>query len=115
MEFRRVLFRSEKIRVQLNDILYIEAAGNYMTFVLLEQRILSRLTMQETLDLLPSELFIRIHRSYIVAKDKVEKLERHSVHIGEITLPLSTILVAGYAFYISTTLKTLHSRSRQVE
>src|SRR3546814_13191481 len=81
MEFRRVLFRSEKIRVQLNDILYIEAAGNYMTFVLLEQRILSRLTMQETLDLLPSELFIRIHRSYIVAKDKVERLERHQVHI----------------------------------
>src|SRR3546814_14475533 len=39
---------AEKIRVQLNDILYIEAAGNYMTFVLLEQRILSRLTMQET-------------------------------------------------------------------
>lgn len=80
---------SERIKVQFDDILYIEAAGNYMTFVLPERRILSRLTMQETLDQLPEELFTRIHRSYIVAKSKVDKLERHQVHIGGQTLPLS--------------------------
>src|SRR3546814_12773033 len=47
---------AEKIRVQLNDILYIEAAGNYMTLVLLEPRILYRLTTTETQELIPSNL-----------------------------------------------------------
>lgn len=81
---------TEKIKVHFNDILYIEAAGNYMTFVLPGQRILSRLTMQETLDLLPGEQFARIHRSYIVARDKVDKLERHQVHVQDQALPLGS-------------------------
>lgn len=89
---------AEKIRVQFKDILFVEAAGNYMTFVLAGKRILSRLTMQETLELLPVELFTRIHRSYIVAKDKVDKVERHQVHIGGEALPLGKAYATGDAF-----------------
>ncbi|QEC53333.1 LytTR family two component transcriptional regulator [Anseongella ginsenosidimutans] len=89
---------SEKIKVHFKDVLYIEAAGNYMTFVLTGQRILSRLTMQETLDLLPEELFARIHRSYIVAKGKVDKLERHQLHINGQTLPLSRVYAVSDEF-----------------
>lgn len=79
----------EKIKIRFNDILYIEAAGNYMTFVLPRQRILSRLTMQETLAQLPEEQFTRIHRSYIVARDKIDKLERHQAHVNGTPIPLS--------------------------
>lgn len=80
---------TEKVRINFQDIRYIEAAGNYMTFVLPGQRILSRLTMQETLALLPADLFTRIHRSYIVAKNKIDRLERHQLHINGQALPLS--------------------------
>ncbi len=37
----------EQIRVELHDILYVESSGNYMQFVLVQQKILSRLTMAE--------------------------------------------------------------------
>lgn len=82
-----------QIRVRLDDILYVQSTGNYMQFVLREDKILSRLTMTEAEALLPSPAFIRIHRSYLVATGKVDRVERESVWIGGRELPVG----AGYA------------------
>ena len=78
----------EQIRVELDDILYAESSGNYMQFVLDDNKILSRLTMAEAEALLPASSFIRIHRSYIVAKKHISKIDRHSVWIGKTELPV---------------------------
>ena len=82
-----------QVRIRLSDILYVQSTGNYMQFVLPEEKLLSRLTMSEAEALLPSPAFIRIHRSYVVASDKVTKVERDSVWIGDRELPIG----AGYA------------------
>jgi len=86
----------EEIRVALNDILYIESNGNYMQFVLLGGKILSRLTMKEVEEMLPATDFIRIHRSYIAARKKIHKIDRSTVWIQEAALPVG----AGYAHEI---------------
>ena len=78
----------EQVKVRYDDILYLEAAGNYVTFVLASQRLLSRLTIQEALELLPAEQFTRVHRSFIVANSKVDKVERHQLGIGRIKVPV---------------------------
>ncbi|SDK31691.1 DNA-binding response regulator, LytR/AlgR family [Catalinimonas alkaloidigena] len=79
----------EQIRVELDEILYLEGAGNYVVFVLTEHRkIASRLTMQEALELLPTDQFVRIHRSYVVACDKIDRLDRHDVQVGTQVLPI---------------------------
>src|SRR5579871_833798 len=52
-----------QVRVRLDDILYIQSTGNYMQFVLREDKVLSRLTMMEAEALLPPPAFVRIHRS----------------------------------------------------
>lgn len=82
-----------QVRVRLNDILYVQSTGNYMQFILPEEKLLSRLTMTETEALLPSPAFVRIHRSYLVAGNKVERIERDSVWIGGRELPVGP----GYA------------------
>jgi DNA-binding LytR/AlgR family response regulator len=82
-----------QIRVNLADILYVQSMGNYMQFVLPEEKILSRLTMQEAEALLPAAAFVRIHRSYLVASGKVHRIERDSVWVGDKELPVG----AGYA------------------
>ena len=64
-----------------------------MQFVLPEEKLLSRLTMAEAEALLPSPAFVRIHRSYVVASNKVDKVERDSIWIGDRELPIG----AGYA------------------
>lgn len=78
----------EQIRINLSEILYVESAGNYMNFILREKKIISRLSMQETLDILPKEKFIRIHRSYIVSIAKIEKTDRQQVWINGISIPM---------------------------
>lgn len=82
-----------QVRVNTGDILYVQSMGNYMQFVLPQEKILSRLTMQETEALLPSTDFVRIHRSYLVAKAKVSRIEKDSVWIADKELPVGS----GYA------------------
>jgi len=81
----------EQIRVELNDILYVESSGNYMQFVLAQQKILSRLTMSEVETLLPAADFIRIHRSYIVAKKHVTKADKNNIWIQQTALPVGPV------------------------
>jgi len=80
----------EQVRVELADIMYAESMGNYIRFVLSGQVIVSRLTMNEAESLLPGAGFIRIHRSYLVAKEKITKIDKHSVWVGETELPTSS-------------------------
>jgi DNA-binding LytR/AlgR family response regulator len=82
-----------QVRVALEDILYVQSTGNYMQFVLPDEKILSRLTMAETEIVLPGADFIRIHRSFLVARGKVTRIEKGSVWIGDRELPIG----AGYA------------------
>ncbi|MBB6610635.1 response regulator transcription factor [Pontibacter sp. Tf4] len=78
----------EQVKVFFHELLYMEAAGNYVTFVLENKKLLSRMTMNELMELLPPDKFIRVHRSYVVAKEKIEKIERHQVSIHEHRVPV---------------------------
>jgi len=78
----------EQIKVEPEDILYIESSGNYMQFVLDNRKIASRLTMSEVEALLPGPDFIRVHRSYIVSKKHIQKMDRKSIWIKQTELPI---------------------------
>ncbi|RNI27546.1 DNA-binding response regulator [Rufibacter immobilis] len=78
----------EQVKVLFDEILYLEAAGNYLTFVLEGKKLLSRMTLGEVLDVLPPDRFTRVHRSYIVAKDKISRIERHQVWVKELPVPI---------------------------
>lgn len=91
----------EQIKVLYDDILYLEAAGNYVTFILKDQNILSRSTFNEATNLLPTDKFIRVHRSYIVAISKIEKVERHQVTINKIKIPIGE----AYSYNLTMALK----------
>lgn len=79
----------EQLKVMYEEILYLEAAGNYVTFVLKDKKVMSRSTLMEVINLLPAERFVRTHRSYVVAVNKVDKVERHQVTISKTTVPVS--------------------------
>ena len=72
----------EEEKILLDDILYIEAEGNYMAYILSNKKLLSRQNITETLGQLPQNQFIRIHRSYIVALNKIQKITRQSVWVA---------------------------------
>ncbi|MGK9119132.1 LytR/AlgR family response regulator transcription factor [Olivibacter jilunii] len=80
----------EQIRLYLNDLLYIEATGNYVSFVCKNEIVNSRMTLTECEELLPKSRFIRIHRSFIVNTDAVTKIERHQLTAQGYILPISS-------------------------
>lgn len=78
-----------QVRVDFVDLLYCESQGNYVTFQLEDQKILSRMTLSETERLLPSH-FVRTHRSFLANIHKVSKAERHQLHLGGFKVPVSS-------------------------
>lgn len=89
-EMSHVLIKSgtQTFKVKLEDILYVEGAGNYMAFCTKGKKILSLLTMKEALELLPADQFVRVHKSYIVSLRHLDVLERHQVSIAGKVIPI---------------------------
>lgn len=85
-----VLIKSgtQTFKVKLEDILYVEGAGNYMAFCTKGKKILSLLTMKEALELLPADQFVRVHKSYIVSLNHLNVIERHQVTIAGKAIPI---------------------------
>ena len=77
-----------QIRLNFGQLLYCEASGNYVTFQMEEEKILSRMTLTEVENLLPS-FFIRTHRSFLINSKKVGKVEKHQLHLQDKTVPIS--------------------------
>jgi DNA-binding LytR/AlgR family response regulator len=77
------------VRVNLSELLYIEADDNYLSFYETQKRTLTRMKMVEALDKLPGDKFVRVHKSFIVALAKIEKIERHQLSLAGRKIPLS--------------------------
>jgi two-component system LytT family response regulator len=79
---------TQTLKVALDEILYIEGAGNYMTFFTLNKKIMSLFTMNEIMQILPSGLFVRIHKSYIISIKHIEIIEKTHVIINKKPIPI---------------------------
>jgi two-component system, LytTR family, response regulator LytT len=79
------------VRVALQDILYIEGLKDYVKVHLQSapKPLLSLISLKALEEKLPPKRFMRIHRSFIVALDKIQSITRQSVQIGEVHIPVS--------------------------
>lgn len=75
-------------RIELDDILYIEALRDYIAFHTRNQKILSLESMRHMETVLPAHRFLRIHKSYIVNKSNIEFLERGKIVVSGQYLPI---------------------------
>jgi two-component system, LytTR family, response regulator len=90
------------VKIKPADILYVEGAGNYMTFYTNERRFLSLLTMQEALGLLPKDMFVRIHKSFLVSLSHIDAIEKHDVIIKGKTVPIGITYREQFLTIIAT-------------
>lgn len=73
-------------QLQFDDILYVSGMKDYVMFYLLSQPrpLVTHLTMKAVEDMLPTDRFLRVHRSYIVALDKIRSVDRNDcIYIGQ--------------------------------
>jgi len=79
----------KKVKVIVNRIKWIEGLGDYIKLVTEDQNILVLSTMKAFIEKLPQDKFLRIHKSYIVNLEKVEKFSSALVEVSGKKIPLS--------------------------
>jgi len=78
------------LRLDLNTLLYASSAGDYITLFLSDgSKILTLESLTDFTERLPARRFCRIHRSHLVALNKIDFMERRRVVIGNQWLPVS--------------------------
>lgn len=77
------------VKVRWEDILYVEGLKDYVTIHTHTQKIVTLQRLKSLEEQLPSNKFIRIHHSYIVAVDAIDVIHKGEVQIGSITIPVS--------------------------
>jgi len=81
----------EKMKVRVNDIVYLEAMKDYTRLVLTDGQYLVLTTLSAIQEKLPAEKFVRIHRSYIVNQEKVSSVKGNKVQVLKAELPVSKL------------------------
>lgn len=90
---RSFIFVKEKgilHRVVLKDILYVKGAADYVEITLSGRRFVSNNTMQGIEKILPPDLFIRVHNSFVIQIEKIARIEDSTIYLDdETSIPVS--------------------------
>ncbi|MES1159494.1 MAG: LytTR family DNA-binding domain-containing protein, partial [Bacteroidota bacterium] len=76
-------------KIWMDDILYIESMLNYINIITKTKKLIVYSSLKAIEKSLPSDKFLRIHKSYIVAIHHINAIEAHQIHVAGHTLPLS--------------------------
>ncbi len=77
------------VRLRLDDVLYIEGMGDYVNYVTAEKKYITLNTMKSVEEKINSQLFFRVHRSYIINISKVKTFADNNVLIADASIPVS--------------------------
>lgn len=90
-------FRSNRkmVKVLLDEILYVEGLNDYIRIVTSNKAIISKHVLSSLEEMLPATSFVRIHKSYIVAINKIESFNADSVEINKKEIPIGRLFKFG--------------------
>ena len=89
-----VYFRADRkmIKVKYDDILFIESMKDYVKVVRANEKpLLVKQSMSSLENMLPANQFVRVHRSFIVAINKISAFTNHDIEIGGIEIPIGRL------------------------
>ncbi len=87
----------KRVRIPYQDILYVEGVKDYIKIVLQNKTILTKISISAFHKQLPDPTFIRIHKSYIVAKDKITAYTATDVELDRKELPIGRMYKESFA------------------
>ena len=77
------------IRLEDDEIQYIEAKGDYVIFKTSDKGYVVHSTIKNVVEKMNPEIFLKVHRSYVVNLDKIKDIEDSSIQIGDKIIPVS--------------------------
>jgi DNA-binding LytR/AlgR family response regulator len=88
-EFLFARVNGQMTRIDFADILFVESMGDYVIFHTHSRKYMVHLTMKGVEEKIPNDRFIRVHRGYIVALDKIDNMVQNSLQIEKHLVPVS--------------------------
>jgi DNA-binding LytR/AlgR family response regulator len=83
------------MQVDVNTILYIEASGNYTKVVTTHDTITIREKISTTLEMLPKEKFLQVHKSFAIATKHINRIDGNRIYIEDYTIPIGKLYKAN--------------------
>jgi two-component system LytT family response regulator len=80
--------QKKKVKILFSEIVYIESQREYIRIVTTKKEYVSKMSTHEIENLLPTTLFKRIHRSFIVSLSKIESYTADSIEVPGATIPV---------------------------
>jgi two-component system, LytTR family, response regulator len=80
--------QKRKVKISFPEIIYIESQREYIKIVTTKKTYISKMSTKEIESILPSNLFKRIHRSFIISIDKIESYTADSIELNGISIPI---------------------------
>lgn len=92
--FVKIEYRMEK--VFLEEIQYIEGMKDYLHIIMETKKLMTLQNFRNMLKILPDKEFIRVHKSFIIAINKIESIERNRIKIADKLIPISDSYRKGF-------------------
>jgi len=77
-------------KIMQSDVLFAEASGNYTRIVTTNNIFMPAMTFSAAEALLPEKIFIRVHRSFIINKNRISHIEGNRVYVGKNEIPIGS-------------------------
>lgn len=88
----------DKYKIPIQDIIYLEAMRDYTRIVTIAKQYLVLTTLNAIIEKLPTDIFVRIHRSYVVNRNKVDSIQKNKIAIQSYTLPIGKLYKSALSF-----------------
>ena len=80
--------QKKKVKILFSEIVYIESQREYIKIITTKKEYISKMSTHEIESLLPSNLFKRIHRSFIISLSKIESYTAEEVQVNGVSIPI---------------------------
>jgi DNA-binding LytR/AlgR family response regulator len=99
-EYILVKVEYSTVRIDLDKILYIEGLKDYVKIYTGPKFILTKTTLKNLEERLPSNYFLRVHKSYIVSVPKIDLIENNRIKLGDKYIPVGNQYRPGFYSYL---------------
>jgi two-component system LytT family response regulator len=87
-DFIFLTVQKKKVKISFSEILYIESQREYIKVVTTKKEYVSKIGTQEIENMLPAGQFRRVHRSFIIAVNKIDSFTNESIEVNGISIPV---------------------------
>lgn len=87
-DFIFINVQKKKVKILFSEIVYIESQREYIKIITTKKEYISKMSTHEIESLLPANLFLRIHRSFIVSIKKIESYTAEIIEVNGVSIPI---------------------------